>query len=76
MFTAFERDDAAEAGVMFKDFVTAVGMFVYTNESARKVFVPDIAMAFNTSQEAVREAVEQHPWLYMHPTGQIESDGE
>lgn len=76
MFTQFERDESADTGVMFRDFVIAVGMFVYTNEGARKVFVPDVAMAFNTSLELVREAVKEHPWLYLHPTGQIESDGE
>ena len=79
MFTQFERDKDVGVGVMFEDFITAVGMMVYTNE--RKVSVADLALAFNTTPDLVREAVDAHPWLYTHndadPAKQIvESDGE
>ena len=81
MFTEFERDDAIGVGVMFENFVTAVGIYVYTNEDIRKVSIADVAITFNTTPELVREAVATHPWLYsLHhddPARQmIESDGE
>jgi len=37
MFTEFERDSNAETGVMFDHFITAVGIYVYTNEGDREV---------------------------------------
>jgi hypothetical protein len=74
MFTQFERDKEAGVGVMFEDFITAVGMMVYTNE--RTVTVSDLALAFNTTPELVREAAEAHPWLLVRDDGSIESDGE
>lgn len=81
MFTDFERDTSADVGVMFDHFITAVGIYVQTNEDARKVTVADVALAFNTTPELAREAVEAHPWLFTahdpDPTKQfIESDGE
>jgi len=82
MFTDFERDDDAGTGVFFSHFVTAVGIYVYTNEGDRPVTVADIAAAFNTTPELAREAVEDHPWLFVHvdsddPSRQVvESDGE
>jgi len=81
MFTDFEREKNAGVGVMFDDFVTAVGMYVYTNEGKRDVSVADVALTFNTTPELVREAVEDHPWLFCHddtdPAKQIiHSDGE
>lgn len=76
MFTEFERDKEVGVGVMFEDFITAVGMFVYTNESARKVSVADVAVAFNTTPDLAREAAEAHPWLHVREDGSIESDGE
>jgi hypothetical protein len=79
MFTDFERDKDVGVGVMFEDFITAVGMMVYTNE--RTVTVSDLALAFNTTHALVREAVAGHPWLHMNdhadPAQQVvESDGE
>jgi hypothetical protein len=74
MFTEFERDKDVGVGVMFEDFITAVGMMVYTNE--RTVTVSDVALAFNTTPELVREAAEAHPWLFVRDDGSIESDGE
>lgn len=81
MFTSFETDPAAETGIMFTEFVTAVGMYVYMNESEFFVSVADVAEAFNTTPDLVREAVRQHPWLitreHEDPEKQlIESDGE
>ena len=81
MFTDFERDPLAETGVRFEDFITAVGMYVYTNENDRKVSVADVAAAFNTSREVALEAVKAHPWLFVREgqdawTQFIESDGE
>lgn len=81
VFTEFERDPDAEIGVLFGDFITAVGIYVYTNEGSRDVSVADVAVAFNTTVELVRDAVSEHPWLLMHegedPSQQfIESDGE
>lgn len=81
LFTNFERDENAEIGVMWRSFVTAVGIYVYTNEGARKVSVADVALAFNTTPELAREAVQEHPWLCCGADGDpsqalIESDGE
>ena len=82
VFTEFERDPDADVGVMFEDFIKAVGIFVYTNENAhRSVNIADVATAFNTTPDLVREAVAIHPWLHsVHnedPALQtIESDGE
>ena len=80
MFRDFERD-AEKMGVMFHDFVTAVGIYTYTNEGDRTVTIADIATAFNTTPDLAREAVGDHPWLVSHhnddPTKQtVESDGE
>lgn len=81
MFTQFERDKSVGLGVMFDDFITAVGIYVYTNEGVRAVTVSDVVMTFNTTPQLVREAVAAHPWLFSHhnddPSKQaIESDGE
>lgn len=62
-FTAFERDPAAATGVMWSDFVVALGIWVYCNEDTRRVTVIDAAQAFNTTADLVREAVDEHPWL-------------
>jgi hypothetical protein len=80
-FTDFERNPDATTGVMFDNFITAVGIYVYTNEGSRKVSIADVAAAFNTTVELVREAVDQHPWLFFNtnddPAQQtVESDGE
>ena len=81
-FTEFERDAAAEIGVRWKEFITAVGVMVYTNEGEEtKPTIASIALAFNTTVELVREAVAEHYCLISHhdddPTKQtVESDGE
>jgi hypothetical protein len=75
----FERDTDV-AGVHWEHFVTAVGIFVYMQETFP--IVADVALAFNATPEAVREAAEDHPWLFVSgddsdPTKQtIETDGE
>ena len=76
LFTDFERDSNAKIGVMWNDFVTAVGMYVYTNEPAGEVFVSDIAMCFNTTLTIAREAVDEHHWLHRNPDDSVQSDGE
>jgi hypothetical protein len=80
-FTEFERDENAGTGVFFNHFITAVGIYVFTNEGTRDVSVADIAMAFNTTPDLAREAINEHPWLFLHdhddPANAIvESDGE
>lgn len=80
-FTEFERDKSTGVGVMFEDFITAVGMLVYTNEGTREISVADVALTFNTTPALVREAVQEHPWLFTDhdddPAKQIiVSDGE
>jgi hypothetical protein len=85
LFTEFERDPNAETGVMWETFITAIGVFVYTNEDKRPgPTVADAALAFNTTPDLVREAVGEHPWLFAEwaddekdPNKQfIMSDGE
>ncbi len=80
-FTEFERDEDADSGVMFENFITALSVWVYVNESERTLTIAEAALVFNTTPELVREAVEAHPWLYSphkdDPSEQtIESDGE
>lgn len=80
-FTDFERDASVGVGVMFADFVTAVGMYVYTNEGSREVTIADIAMTFNTTPVLAREAIEDHPWLFLRDDADpakatVVSDGE
>lgn len=82
-FTEFERDATAATGVFFRDFITALATWVYTNEGDYECTVAEAALAFNTTPELVREAIEGHPWLLLRgadetdPTKQvIESDGE
>lgn len=70
---------------MFDHFVTAIGIWVYTNEGGgKRPTVADAARAFNTTVELVREAVGEHPWLDLSGIGEgddpetqiIVSDGE
>lgn len=80
-FTEFERDPDAMTGVMFDNFITAIGVWVYVNEGRRYLTVAEAALVFNTTPELVREAVQTHPWLYSRPHDDpakqlIESDGE
>lgn len=81
LFTEFERDPDECVGVMFEHFITAVGMYVYTNEAARPVSIADTALAFNTTPELAREAVDAHPWIFASGDPDpakafVESDGE
>lgn len=80
-FTEFERDPDVGVGVMWEQFITAVGIWVYTNENARRPTIAEAALAFNTTVDLIREAVDDHPWLYSPPDAdpakqEIWSDGE
>ena len=80
LFTDFERDESASTGVMWDHFVIAVAMYVYTNDGVYAVSVADVAETFNTTPALVREAVDEHPWLYRSQDDDpakdlIESDG-
>lgn len=76
LFTDFERDREAECGVMWDDFVRALAVWVYCNESGeRRPTVADAALAFNTTPELVREAIGEHIYLYLGADDTIESDG-
>lgn len=77
-FTDFEHD-ANESGVHWEHFITAVGIWVYMQPG--EPTVADAALAFNTTPDFVREAVESHPWIFTNedpdPLKQtIEMDGE
>lgn len=82
IFTEFERDQNADYGVMWHDFVSAVGIWVYTNElSEARPTIGAIACAFNTTPEIAREAVDDHAWLFRHKGESaerefVESDGD
>lgn len=80
-FTDFERDDSAEIGVMWRDFVSAIGIWVYVNEDGHKPTIAEAALVFNTTPDLVREAVSKHRGLFTqynkNPAQQyIESEGE
>lgn len=80
-FTEFEHD-LDEPGVHWEHFVTAIGIYVYMQDYPPTV--ADTMLAFNTTADAVRKAVEEHPWLFADwrdsetdPRKQrIDSDGE
>ena len=81
LFIEFERDPEAETGVMWDRFVVAVEIYVYTNQGEFAVSVADVAETFNTTPALVREAVDEHPWLFRSgdddPANDlIDSDGE
>ena len=80
-FTDFERNPDAATGIMWDNFITALGIWVYVNEGERRPTVAEAALVYNTTPQLVREAIEEHPWLYAShhtdPAQQtIESDGE
>lgn len=76
-FTDFEHDTNATTGVMWKQFITAIGIWVYCNEaSGRMPTVAEAALAFNTTPKLVCDAVLEHPWLDYDDKLQIWSDGE
>ena len=80
-FTDFERDEN-KPGVHWEHFITALGIYVYMQDKPPSV--ADAVLAFNTTPGAIREAVNEHPWLFAAwPDGEsdpakqrIESDGE
>lgn len=80
-FTEFTREEHPTSGVMWKDFITAIGIWVYVNEAERTLTIAEASMVFNTTPDLVREAVAAHPWLFSQPAADptqqtIESDGE
>jgi hypothetical protein len=59
-FTQFDRDPI-KPSVRWEQFVAALATWVYMQERD-----PTVAMAaatFNVTGDAIREAVDEHPWL-------------
>ena len=73
-YISFERNEDADVGIMWSDFITAVGVFVGTNGG--KSTVKNIAMSFNTTPELVREAIDAHYWLVASADGTVFADGD
>jgi hypothetical protein len=77
--SSFARPDE-EAGVRWDDFVKAVSIYCFMNEDT--ISVRDAAEAFNTTDDVIREAVEDSYWASIvgpddDPTKQIiQHDGD
>jgi len=78
-FFAAEGDDA---GVFFDDFTTAVATWSWMRPGDQPPTVREAAQAFTCTDDVIRRAVEEHPWMFLtgpddDPTKQrIEADGE
>lgn len=63
LFTEILPDDDGEAGVHRQDFANAVSIWSFMQNKETQTTVADVALAFNTTPELVRQAVEDHYWL-------------
>lgn len=79
----FEGEPDAGAGIFMEDLGRALVIWtVMVFEGKDQVTVADAALAFNTTPEIIREAIEDAMWIGWHgpdddPTKQIiETDGE
>lgn len=49
---------------------------VWTVAQGREVTVSDTALAFNVEPKLIRQAVEDHPWMFIGKDEVIEHEGE
>jgi len=63
LFTEIMPDDDGEAGIHRQEFATAVSVWSFMQNSEKQTTVADVALAFNTTPELVRQAVEDHYWM-------------
>lgn len=63
LFTEIMPDDDGEAGIRRTDFANAVSCWSFMQKKETLTTVAEVAMAFNTTPELVRQAVEDHYWM-------------
>jgi hypothetical protein len=74
--------DGEEAGVPWGNFLTALQVWTWMRPGDEPCTVREAAIAFDVADEVVREAVNEHPWMFLvgpddDPTQQrIDHDGE
>lgn len=76
--TALGSDDAEclfdDAGPQANAFANAVQMWSYC-QGGRTTTVQEAAQVFNATEAVIRQAVEDHPWMFLDGDN-IEHDGE
>lgn len=64
-FTEILPNDDPEAGVHRQDFANAISVWSFMQNKETLASVAEVALAFNTTPELVRQAVEDHYWLFL-----------
>lgn len=72
LYTDILPDDDGEAGIHRQDFANAVSVWSFMQNSEKQTTVADAALAFNTTPELVRQAVEDHYWLSLDNPGELD----
>ena len=86
-FTDFVDRHDDEPGISIDQLAAAVSVWAWMQESDKPQTVAAAALAFNTTPQFIRDAIEIHPWAFLtghngewseiDPTKQfIEHDGE
>lgn len=82
---SYDRSDFVnhgETGIPWDAFVITLGIWSWMRPGEKQCTVREAAQAFDTTDAVIREAVEDHPWMFLYgpdddPTKQIiEHDGE
>lgn len=82
LYTEILSDDSVEVGIHQHQLGEAVSVWAWMQSSPTPQTVTAAAVAFNTTPELIRAAIEEHPWCFWSgpdddPTKQtIEHDGE
>lgn len=63
LYTDILPDEDAEAGIHRQDFANAVSIWAFMQQKETGVTVAEVALAFNTTPELVRQAIEDHYWM-------------
>ena len=80
--TFFINDDSDEAGIPWRNFVTALQVWSFMRPGNGQCTVREAALAFDVTDKVVRDAVSEHYWMSLYgpdddPTKQfIEHEGE
>jgi len=63
LFTEILPDEDEEAGIHRREFATAVSVWSFMQNKETQTTVAEVALAFNTTPELVRQAVDDHYWM-------------
>lgn len=78
----FFIDGDGEAGIPWDNFVTALQVWSFMHPGDKQVTVREAADAFDVTDEVIRQAVNEHYWMFLggpddDPTKQyIDHEGE